>query len=136
MIDESLHAHGTHVEHVTGNAGCSPRGLGGATTNAALAAEAWDGSEGREVQFRIWGDGATGRGHGALTGEAAEGVEGRPGRRVASFAVVGEAGDVGSGSGEVEAFFREFGDGDWDCGAGACEAFTWHWAGTAFGDAD
>lgn len=77
-----------------------------------------------------------GRRHGALAGEAAEGLEGWAGCCIASFAVVGEAGDVGGVGGEVEAFFWEFGDWDWDCGAGACEAFSGHWAGSAFGDAD
>ena len=143
MIDERLHPDSAHIEHVTlTRTRGAATGLGGPVTDTAAAApDAWLETRrwyGREIDF--WGANCRpamrGR-HSALTGEAAESVQGwRAGRGVTALAIVGEAGDMWCVGGEIDAAAWDF--RDWCRCAGAVEgAFAlWNGAGPTLCDAN
>lgn len=110
VIDKRLHAHGAHVKGVRGTATTLRRAADTASTTPNALRESW-WCHGREVRLIRMCRATVRRGHRALTGEAADGMEsGRTRSRVAALArvmmatVVGEAGDVWRVGGHVVQF--------------------------------
>jgi hypothetical protein len=100
MIDKRLHPNSAHIKHIaTSNTRRLPTRHRSPSTDTATTTSGWDGRHSREMQFRGPDCRPAVRGrHRALTGEAAESVEGWwAGGSIASFAIVGEARDVWSG---------------------------------------